>query len=221
MTFFSEVLDPFLKETPCEIVGVYKSEMREFPVYKLTYKDVELCVIQAVVGSASAAMMTEFLIGHGVKSVICCGGCGVLSDIPAGDVIAPTSALRDEGASYHYLPPSRWIDLDIDMLAHIRGVLNRLSVPFVECKTWTTDGFLRETPDMVTYRKAEGCSVVEMECAAIAAVAQFRGAKFGQLLYSGDTLADFDNYDERDWSHHSARGKLFALALEVAISCAK
>lgn len=218
MTFFGEVLEEFIKANKYEIRNRYGSEMRDFPVYVLEYKEIEICIIQAVVGSASIAMMTDFLIGYGVKSIIACGGCGVLSDIPAGDVIIPMSALRDEGASYHYLPPSRDIHLDIDIINIIKSTLVEHNVPFVECKTWTTDAFYRETPDMITYRKEEGCEVVEMECATIASIARFREIKFGQLLYSGDILADFDKYDERAWSHNlTSREKLFYLSLEVAI----
>lgn len=70
---------------------------------------------------------------------------------------------------------------------------------------------------MVAYRKEEACRVVEMECATLAAVACFRQVKFGQYLYSGDVLADFGNYDERNWSKNgSAREKLFHLTLEAA-----
>ena len=61
--------------------------------------------------------------------------------------------------------------------------------------------------------------MVEMECAAMAAVARFRGKMFGQLLYSGDILTGTaDDYDDRDWNHNaSAREKLFALALEALL----
>jgi uridine phosphorylase len=152
-----------------------------------------------------------------VNAIITCGGCGVLKEIPVGDVIIPNVALRDEGASYHYLPPSRDIILDTDILNIIKLVLSEYSVPYIECKTWTTDAFYRETPDMISYRKEEGCEVVEMECATIAAIARFRGVKFGQLLYSGDILTNFENYDERAWMHNlSAREKLFSLSLQVA-----
>ena len=51
----------------------------------------------------------------------------------------------------------------------------------------------------VAYRKEEGCAVVEMECAALAAVAQLRGVVWGQLLFTADSLADLENYDSRDW----------------------
>lgn len=218
MTFFSEVLADFIKKHNAVIKNTYKSEMGDFPVYVYEYKGIEMCVIQAVVGSASIAMMTDFLIGYGVKIIIACGGCGVLDNIPAGDVIIPVTALRDEGASYHYLPPSREIQLDIDMISIIKNTLKEHDVPFIESKTWTTDAFYRETPDMIQYRKDEGCQIVEMECATIAAIAQFRNIKFGQLLYSGDILFDVSNYDEREYSSNSAREKLFILALETAVN---
>jgi len=219
MTFFGEVLQAFVAKHNAEIINEYVSEMRSFPIYKLQYKGIDICVVQAAVGSASIAMMMDYVIGHGVKRIIACGGCGVLADIPAGDVIVPVSALRDEGASYHYLPPAREIALDSSMISLIKNTLAKHEVPFIECKTWTTDALLRETPDMITYRKEEGCQVVEMECATLAAVARFRGVEFGQLLYSGDILFDLSNYDDRDWANNTtAREKLFYLALEVAIA---
>jgi len=218
ITFFNEVLEMFVKKNNAVIKHSYKSEMAEFPVYVLNYKGTELCLVLAVVGSASIAMMTDFLIGYGVKRIFACGSCGVLEDIPAGDVIVPVKALRDEGASYHYLPPSRDIELDKEMIAILEKTLLENKVPYLECKTWTTDAFFRETPDMISYRKEEGCQVVEMECATMAAVTKFRGVKFGQLLYSGDILFDFSNYDERDcFGNVSAREKLFYLTVEAAV----
>ena len=78
---------------------------------------------------------------------------------------------------------------------------------------WTTDGFFRETQDMVRYRGAEGCTTVEMECAALAACARKRGASFGQILYTADSLANIYAHDERDWGKGSLRK-----ALELCIA---
>ncbi|MHB1153776.1 MAG: nucleoside phosphorylase [Eubacteriales bacterium] len=217
MTFFGEVLNEYVEKHETYEISAYCSEMRRFPIYKTEYKGAELCLVQAVVGSASIAMMTDFLIGHGVQKLIACGGCGVLDDIPAGDVIIPTSALRDEGASYHYLPPAREIILDKGPIEAIKEALKHHAVPYIECKTWTTDAFYRETPGMVLYRKSEGCQVVEMECATMAVVSRFRNTEFGQLLYSGDILSDAECYDDRDWYQNiTAREKLFLLSLEAA-----
>ena len=79
---------------------------------------------------------------------------------------------------------------------------------------WTTDGFFRETQDMVRYRGAEECTTVEMECAALAACARKRGASFGQILYTADSLANVLEHDERDWGKDSLRK---ALALCIAV----
>ena len=61
------------------------------------------------------------------------------------------------------------------------------------------DGFFRETKEKVTYRKSEGCSVVEKEGFALAACAAFRSATWGMLLYTADSLADVQRYDQRHW----------------------
>lgn len=217
VTFFEEVLTGAVERYGGEKIGTYVSEMKDFHVYRLTVNGTEICAVQAVVASGSIAMMTEMLYGCGVEVIVCCGGCGVLDDIPEGDVIIPVQALRDEGASYKYLPPARFIELQAGPIESFRKVLEGHGIPYIECATWSTDGFYRETREMVAYRRDEGCKVVEMECATMAAIASFRGKSFGQLLYSGDILiGDAEDYDDRNWNNNvSARERLFALALEA------
>lgn len=218
MTFFREVLDSFISKYDGEIIGTYVSEMKEFHTYRLRYGETEICAIQAVVASGSIAMMTDWLYGNGVEVLLCCGCCGVLADIPAGDVIIPVRALRDEGASYKYLPPARYIEINKEPVRIFEQVLEEYKIPFIECTTWTTDGFYRETRDMVEHRVKEGCQAVEMECATMAAIAQFRGKIFGQLLYSGDILVGTEEYDNRNWNANlSAREKIFRITLEALI----
>ena len=218
VVFFQEVLDSFVREYGGEIIGNYVSEMRRFPAYRLTYRDTEICVVQAVVGSGSIAMMTDWLDGRGAEVVLCCGSCGVLAEIPAGDVIIPVRALRDEGASYKYLPPSRYVELDGRPVEVFRQVLKEKGIPYVECTTWSTDGFYRETKEMVEHRISQGCRAVEMECSTMAAVAKFRGRIFGQLLYSGDILVGNEEYDDRNWfGNLSARERIFWITLEALV----
>lgn len=216
MTFFGEVLDAFVQKTGAVRVGTFESEMREFPIYVAELDGHRVALIQSSVGGASAAMQADYLFGRGVRVLFCCGSCGALDDIPAGAVIIPTRALRGEGTSYYYLPPSRFVELDRDVIDVSRRILAERGVAYVETSAWTTDGFYRECAEMVEYRKSEGCAVVEMECASLAAVCRFRNIRYGQLLYSGDILCDTDNYDDRDWySNRSARELLFGLSLEV------
>lgn len=155
---------------------------------------------------------------RGVEVALCCGSCGVLAEIPAGDVIIPVRALRDEGASYKYLPPSRYVELDKRPVEVFRQVLTEKGIPYVECTTWSTDGFYRETKDMVEHRISQGCQAVEMECSTMAAVARFRGKLFGQLLYSGDILVGNEEYDDRNWfGNLSARERIFWITLEALV----
>ncbi|MCI9321071.1 MAG: nucleoside phosphorylase [Lachnospiraceae bacterium] len=218
MTFFRDVLESFLGKYQSEKIGTYVSEMREFNAYKLKYKETEICIIQAVVGSGSIAMMTDWLYGNGVEVLLCCGCCGVLVDIPAGDVIVPVRALRDDGASYKYLPPSKYIELDQRPVQVFKDVLEEYKIPYIECTTWSTDGFYRETKEMVEHRVGQGCQAVEMECSTMAAISQFRNKIFGQLLYSGDILVGTDEYDDRNWFKNvSARERIFRITLESLI----
>lgn len=216
MTFFEDVFNDIIEKYHGIKIGTYRSEMKAFHAYKIEYQGLEMCTIQAVVASGSIAMMTDWLYGKGVEVIVCCGCCGVLDHIPAGDVILPIRALRDEGASYKYLPPSRFITLDEEPIRAFKTVLKKRSIPFIECTTWSTDGFYRETQEMVEYRKNEGCQVVEMECATMAAIACFRKKIFGQLLYSGDILVGNDEYDDREWYNNlTAREKLVYASLDA------
>ena len=72
------------------------------------------------------------------------------------------------------------MEMQIEAISAIEQVLEQLGIPYEEVMTWSTDGFYRETAEKVAYRKEEGCAVVEMECAALAAVAQLRGGCLGR-----------------------------------------
>lgn len=98
-----------------------------------------------------------------------------------------------------YLPASRYIELDSEVLTTIESVLKTEGLPFDPGTSWITDAFFRKTKDMVAYRRSEGCLCVEMECAALAACARLRGAAFGQLLFTADSLACIHDYAARNF----------------------
>ena len=130
----------------------------------------------------------EDLIALGCRRFVACGGAGVLrGDIAVGHLVVPTAAVREEGTSYRYFPPSREIAPSPAAVTAIRSVLDEAWVAYRAGKTWTTDGYFRETPGKVARRRAEGCLTVEMECSVLCAVARFRGATVGQILYGGTT----------------------------------
>ena len=212
--FLEEEIDRYAQEVEADCVGEFVSATKTYPVYVMDYKGEKVCLAQAPVGSAPAAQFMDWLIGYGVEQIISTGTCGVLADIEENAFLVPVRALRDEGVSYHYAPPSRYMDVNVEAISAIEQVLEQLGVPYEEVMTWSTDGFYRETAEKVAYRKEEGCAVVEMECAALAAVAQLRGVVWGQLLFTADSLADLENYDSRDWGSE-AFDKALELCLEI------
>ena len=212
--FLEEEIDRYAQEVEADCVGEFVSATKTYPVYVINYKGEKVCLVQAPVGSAPAAQFMDWLIGYGVEKIISTGTCGVLTKIEENAFLVPVRALRDEGASYHYAPPSRYMDVNVEAISAIEQVLEQLGVPYEEVMTWSTDGFYRETAEKVAYRKEEGCAVVEMECAALAAVAQLRGIVWGQLLFTADSLADLENYDSRDWGSE-AFDKALELCLEI------
>ena len=212
--FLEEEIDRYAQEIEAECVGEFVSATKTYPVYVIDYKGEKVCLAQAPVGSAPVAQFMDWLIGYGVEKIISTGTCGVLTNIEENAFLVPVRALRDEGTSYHYAAPSRYMEMQIEAISVIEQVLEQLGIPYEEVMTWSTDGFYRETAEKVAYRKEEGCAVVEMECATLAAVAQLRGVVWGQLLFTADSLADLENYDSRDWGSE-AFDKALELCLEI------
>lgn len=219
ITFFKDIFEKYKLHGQATKIGESRWETGVSEFYNYEYKGKIILIAHGWVGAPIAAGVLEILIAHGVKKVIACGGCGILDEqIPMGNILLPESAIRDEGTSYHYIPASREIKLNEKVINNIEKLFVKEGIDYQKCKTWTTDAFFRETQKKLEMRKAEGCLTVEMECSALAAVSEFRGINFGQLLYSGDNVS-INNYDEREWwKDISVREKLFLLSLDCCIS---
>jgi uridine phosphorylase len=217
--FFQEVIDKLQQEGALEIIFEDRWEDTVHRFFELEVDGKRLALFHPGVGAPIAAGMLEGAIALGCSKFIACGGAGVLDrDIAVGHIIVPRSAVRDEGTSYHYLPPSREVAASPAGLAAIEEVLQRHGIKYLVSKTWTTDAPYRETPAKVQLRRSEGCLAVDMEAAAFFAVARFRGVTFGQMLYAGDDVSG-DEWDHRDWgSQMSVRERLFWLAAEACLT---
>jgi uridine phosphorylase len=216
--FFQEVITKLADEGRLTLISTRKSEIGGHPVYEMDVDGQRLALFHPGIGAPLAAGLLDEVIPLGCRKFIACGGAGVLNrEIAVGHVVVPTSAVRDEGTSYHYLPPSREVAASAEGTAAIERVLRARNVPYVLGKTWTTDAIFRETAGKVQMRRAEGCLTVEMEAAAFFAVAQFRGVTFAQLLYGGDDVSS-EVWDHRDYaSRLTVREKLFWLAAEACL----
>ena len=218
LCFFRDAIAAFVEGLGGREIGRLGSELGRHPVFEVELEGRRVGIAQAGVGAPLAAAWLDELISLGGRAFVAAGGAGVLvPGLVTGHVIVPTAAIRDEGTSYHYLPASREVNPTDDALEAILATLEARGVPYVTGKTWTTDGIYRETREKVRRRVAEGCLTVEMEAAAFFAVARFRGASFGQVLYAGDDLSG-PAWDGRGWPHHATgRDLLLGLATEAVL----
>jgi uridine phosphorylase len=218
LCFFQDVITNLREQGLLRVVYTLASEMGPNPVYALEVEGRPLALMHPGVGAPLAGGFTDELIALGCRKFIACGGAGVLDrDLVVGHLVVPDAAVRDEGTSYHYLPPSREVAPSPEALAAIETTLRQHGVPYLVGKTWTTDAFYRETAARVARRRAEGCLTVEMEAATLFAVGRFRGATVGQILYSGDDLSG-EEWDGRKWrDRQSIRERLFWLAAEACL----
>lgn len=212
--FLGDVVHRYANDNNAEVAEELITVSHNIIIYVLHEEKEDICLVQSPIGAASSAQVLDTLVSCGCKKVIAVGSCGVLADIPENAFLVPTKALRAEGTSYHYLQATRYIDLDPEPANIIEKCFKKHDLPFVTCTTWTTDGFFRETKDMVHYRLEEGCTVVEMECAALAACCRKRGASFGQFLFTADSLANVHDYDARDFGTDSHE-KALLLGLDI------
>lgn len=213
--FFHEVIDAEVDAGRATRIGSFVWEDGAHDLYRMTRDGVDIAVYVSGVGAPLAGGLLEECIAAGARTFVVCGGAGALvPGLALGHVVVPTSAIRDEGTSFHYAPPSRSIDADAGLAARAVAFLDERDVPHLTGATWTTDAIYRETPDKIRRRRDEGCVVVEMEASAFMAIAQFRGVGLVQLLYAGDDVSG-ETWDHRLWSTSSARHDLFELSLDL------
>ncbi len=210
--FLGEYINEYASKTETVKVSEFVSATKCYPIYVTKYKGEEIALCQAPVGAAPATQILDWLIAYGVREIVSAGSCGTLDKFPEGAFLVPYKALRDEGTSYHYAPPSRFMEISERARKAIEETVTQHGLKYQEVVTWSTDGFFRETKEKVAYRKGEGCSVVEMECSALAACSAFRGATLGMILYTADSLADVNKYDERNWG-----GNAYEYALTLCL----
>lgn len=139
------------------------------------------------IGAPVVASLTEEMIAWGVKRFIILSWGGALqTSLNVGDIVIAERAIRDEGVSHHYLPAERYIDADASLTARLKSNLPHTTIG----STWTTDAPYRETRDEVMQYQADGIQVVEMEIAALFALAKVRGVQASAVIVAADKLAN-------------------------------
>ena len=144
------------------------------------------------IGAPGVSMLLEVCIELGVKRFINVGIAGGLQKTSRiGDVVVCTSAIRDEGVSYHYLEdPSGPALPSENLTTAFMQTLARDGIHYTQGPTWTTDAFFRETVGEIQHYQTEGIITVEMEAAALFAISTLRGVEMASGFVISDLIAD-------------------------------
>lgn len=196
ITFFPEVMDRLADEgkiTPERTIA------GENPVLIYRFLDEDVLITLGQVGCPACAGNLDLFHAMGIRKVMFCGGGGVLDqNIEVGQILVVDGAIRDEGFSYHYIEPSKYIYTNPETTEKITQYLDKNSISYLRGLTWTTDALFRETADKIARRKGEGAKIVEMEQAGCIAVSQFRDFAYGALIYGGDDVSQ-EEWSGREW----------------------
>ncbi|MDF7668187.1 nucleoside phosphorylase [Lactobacillus sp. ESL0703] len=207
----SEAIAEFLAKHEHREIGVFECFEGATKIYEVQLENETVTFCQAKIGAAAAVELLDWLLGYGVRQVIAIGSAGVLVDLPENYFLVPIKAIRDEGTSFHYASAGNFISLEGPYLGRVEELMQQNNFKVKEVTTWTTDGFFRETPAKVKQFKELGASCVEMECAALAACANFRQVDFAQILFTADSLSDLEKHEDRGWGRDAHE-----LALQLA-----
>jgi len=219
MPMFGSLMGKLKRDGRLEKIYEIRTPLIPIDIHRMEYDNKFITVAHPGVGAPWVATHLEELIALGCRKFVACGSAGVLkSELKRGAVVIPGSAVRDEGTSYHYCPPSREIEMERGVVDKLESVLRKHHIDYEIGKTWTTDAFYRETRDKIARRKSEGCIAVDMECSALIAVSRFRNVRFGQYLSAGDDVSG-DVWDPRYVDNRlSFQEKVFWLSVEACLT---
>ena len=148
----------------------YHTELFEFEHAAMRFG-----IIGCAVGAAFAVLIAEELFASGCRFLVSMTSAGQITSLenPPYFVVIDR-ALRDEGTSYHYLPPGDFADADPGLVAEAMDALRNAGPPVYRGATWTTDAPFRETAAAIEANRARNILAVEMEAAALYAFARAR-----------------------------------------------
>ena len=141
-------------------------------------------------GAPIVAAQAEELIALGAQRLVSVAlAGGIAPDLAPGALVVVAEAIRDEGTSHHYLPPTEIVTSDPTLIEALAAALAQAGRPARIGRTWSTDAPYRETREEVSHWAAAGVLAVDMELAALLAVARVRGVQAAGVLVVGDSLA--------------------------------
>ena len=167
-------------------------------------------IIGRVVGAPFAVLVAEELFVCGCKLLVSITSAGQLVELGQPPyVVLIDHALRDEGTCYHYLPPAPYSFLDPALSDLLRSGWEQAQIPLYVGGSWTTDAPFRETEVMIAWGREQGLLAIEMEAAALYALAEVKRYLIVCFAHVTNQMAQ----REGDFEKGNANGNLTMLAL--------
>jgi purine-nucleoside phosphorylase len=164
--------------------------LADHPVATFRFDGTPVALGLSAKGSYAAGGLDE-LIALGARRVIFLGGAASLvPGLPVDSLFVPTKALRDDGVSLHYEPPSRYCFPSPDLLGSLQEAVRAAGLRLHTGPIWTTTAHFRQSIPRLHAFREEGCRAVNNEAAAAFSVGRHRGVAVAALVMIGDTLAD-------------------------------
>ena len=175
----------------------------------LTVDGIRCGVVPRTIGGPYAVLIAEQLHATGVEVIVGLTSAGrVSADVPLPCVVIADEAVRDEGTSLHYVPPSETLPTPTPALAaHLVRALEPLG-HVRQGLVWTTDAPYRETQAQLDSWAKRGVLAVEMQAAALFAFAQARGAAVGVVALVSNAVDHAG--DQFDTGEHDYRTRVLA-----------
>jgi uridine phosphorylase len=179
-------------------------------LYNYTYNGRVYGIVGNVVGASFAVLVAEEMFASGCRLLLSITSAGQILDVATATYfVLINKALRDEGTSYHYLPPTAYSEADPRLLECLHPLLSWTSQKVVSGATWTTDAPFRETEAAIQNAQAQGILGVEMEAAALYAFAEARKKPVICFAQITNRMGSVEN----DFEKGEANGSLAALEL--------
>jgi nucleoside phosphorylase len=159
------------------------------PMFAMEVDGTPCGIVPRAIGGPYAVLVAEQLLASGAKVIVGLTSAGRISpQLSIPSLVVATAAIRDEGTSYHYLPPSRTVSAPTALISLLESQLKQLDLPVQGGFVWTTDAPYRETQEQIEAYAAEGVLAVEMQAASLFALAQARKAQIGVVAYVSNAI---------------------------------
>jgi uridine phosphorylase len=190
-------------------------------MYDFTYEGVEFGIVGNAVGASFAVLVAEEMFACGCELLISMTSAGqIISKGRPPYFVLIEKALRDEGTSYHYVPPSAFSTINSKLMKCLTSAFKKSQHPVFFGATWTTDAPFRETETAIAYGQSEGILGVEMEASALYAFAEAKEHPVICFAHITNQMGSVEN----DFEKGEAQGSLDAIevitqAAEAWLSC--